>query len=137
MLNLSMLRRIAALFFIFVLAGHVWAGVCGCLGGGPSGGKSVSCCKKKKMKSAAVKAKNCCAAMCSARSGSRTPAAPAEAGVKISAPVLAAVEKLIGSLGWQPSPARRQMLAPPVRQSRAAPLFAPPDLYLQNHAFLI
>ena len=134
MLMQSMLKRVTALFFILILAGHVWAGVCGCLEmRGHQAGK-VSCCKKKKAKPA-VRAKNCCDAVCTAPMGERSPRSPGEATVKVPAPVTAAVEKLIVSLGWKPRLARAP-LAPEVAVS-SRPLFHPPDIYLQNHAFLI
>ena len=134
MLMLTMLKRVTALFFILILAGHVWAGVCGCLEmRGHRTGK-VSCCKKKKAQPT-VRAKNCCDAVCTAPMGERSPRSQGEATVKVPAPVTAAVAKLIVSLDWKPRLARAALPLPETPEPRLST--HSPDIYLQNHAFLI
>lgn len=139
-----MLKRLAALLFIFVLAAQVLAGVCVCLDGDAGGGKDdshakMSCCKRQKSVRASVSPTACCDAPCGAPAGNgnNLPRSQSESSVKIPAPVLAAVEKLIISLNFRPTRGNAQPLIS--KRAGETPLKSahPPNLYLQNHAFLI
>jgi hypothetical protein len=57
-----MAKRLVALLFIFVIAGQVSAGVCGCIGSGNK--PKHSCCKRKKATADAIGAKGCCGVNC-------------------------------------------------------------------------
>jgi hypothetical protein len=137
-----MLKRLAALLFIFVLAGQVLSGVCVCLEG--IGDESdphakMACCKREKSVGTSVSAVACCDAPCGSEGSDRSkfPGSQSESNVKIPAPVLAAVEKFINLLSGLPP----NYASPPAIPKRAGKpplrLSHPPNLYLQNHAFLI
>lgn len=57
---ISMYRRIASALFILILAGSVWASVCGC---GDSTGPRMKCCKKSSAQKTMGK-KQCCGTVC-------------------------------------------------------------------------
>lgn len=128
-----MLRRFAALFFILILGGQVWAGVCGCFDNGRT--PRMKCClKKSKEKRDTVSRTKCCDGPCGIPSSDRTTRSSAEAGIKL--PAIAEV------------PAVRFEFLPPVRTNSRPMVVAvstkdpsrlsrPPDIYLRNHSFLI
>jgi hypothetical protein len=131
-----MLKHIAALLFILVLAGQVLAGVCVCLDGKGSGHASMTCCKRKKAVTPSMKKKSCCGSLCSQPVNDNLPRSLSESSIKIPIAVRTAVEKLIISL----NPRSIQAMHPPVpKRAREALLLKsnPPELYLYNHAFLI
>ena len=130
-----MLKRLVALFFIFALAGQVLAGVCACLDGNGAGREKKSCCPLKKAKKSSVSKKNCCDANCVKKSDSM-PRSQSESPVKIPLMVRKAVEKFVVSLAGGLS--STEFAPEPKRFLQTSPQLAnPPDLYLQNHAFLI
>lgn len=133
-----MLKRFAALLFVIALAGQVWAGVCLCLKGGEDDAHAamMSCCKREKADTTVMSAKSCCDRPCGESDGNELPRSASDTSFKIPAPVLSAVEKLIAPLRRSPNFAARLPIS---KRSGDAPLQLshPPDLYLQNHAFLI
>jgi hypothetical protein len=131
-----MLKRFAAFLFILALTGPVWAGVCFCLGGEEDAHAKMSCCKREKVEATSVSASACCDTPCGENGGSKMPRSQTDSSVKIPAPVLAAVEKFINSLNRRPNYAAPR---PVPKRAGDAPLQLshPPNLYLQNHAFLI
>ena len=64
-----MVKRLAAFLFIFVIAGQVSAGVCGCVGGESE--SKHSCCKREKGAGDSIRAKGCCDADCLIRQSDR------------------------------------------------------------------
>src|SRR5947209_20214456 len=67
-----MLKRLTAILFIFVMAGQISAGVCGCLGGDSR--PQHSCCERKKSVGDALRRKGCCDDNdCSIRQSERLP----------------------------------------------------------------
>lgn len=130
-----MLKKFAAFVFVIVLTGQVWAGVCICIGGEEDSHAKMSCCKKDKVEANSIAAKSCCDSPCGESGRDKLPRSQTDSAVKIPAPVLAAVEKLINSLA---KPNYAAPLDIPKRAGDAPLRFShPPDLYLQNHAFLI
>jgi hypothetical protein len=133
-----MLKKFAALIFVFVLAGQVWASVCLCLEGigGEDSNAKMSCCEREKFEANSVSAKACCDAPCGENGSQKMPRSQADSSTKISAPVLSAVEKLVNSFNLQIG--RKAFQPIPKRKGDVALQSAnPPEIYLQNHAFLI
>ena len=64
-----MLKRLAAIFFVFVIAGQVSAGVCGCVGGESE--SKHSCCKRDKLAGDSIRSKGCCDTDCMVRQSDR------------------------------------------------------------------
>jgi hypothetical protein len=132
-----MLKRLFALVFIFVLGGQVWAGVCLCWQGSEEGGHAkMSCCKKEKVQAPSISAKTSCDSPCGTPTNDRLPRSQSDASIKVPLPVLSAVEKFVNAL-----PVRANFEAPPLISKRSGDLplqlSHSPDLYLQNHSFLI
>jgi hypothetical protein len=129
-------KRLVPLFFIFVLAAQVWAGVCGCFEDEKNSHSKMSCCKRAKSAQASVSAKPCCDTACGESTENKSPRLPSDSGMKIPTPVLAAVEKLIVSFDLKPNYSPLPKISK--RGTVACSILTrPPDLYLQNHAFLI
>ena len=129
-----MLKRIIAILFIFVMAGQVSAGVCGCISG--YGQPQHSCCKHKKAVNDTMRRKGCCDDNdCAMRQSERLPQDRTDAAVKITLRIAAA----------PPMPKLENFK--PVALQNFVPLTAavdhrlkysrPADLYLRHHAFLI
>lgn len=128
-----MWKRLTALFFILILGGQVWAGVCGCFNDGQT--SRMKCClKKSKEKRDSVSRTKCCDGPCGLPSSDRTPRNSSDTGIKL--PVLAEIPEV------------RFEFVPPTRtQSRPLLAFSavwdpsqlsrPPNLYLRHHSFLI
>lgn len=66
-----MLRQLAAILFVFVIAGQVSAGVCGCFDDVSK--PQHSCCKRQKLKGDSIRPTNCCDADCAMRQSERLP----------------------------------------------------------------
>ena len=135
-LNLAMLKRLTALFFIFALAGQVLAGVCVCLDGKGAGKVKTSCCPLKKAKKNSVSKKTCCDSTC-VKKGENFPRSQSESPVKIPLMVRKAVEKFVASLDERFVSTEFAPQPKGILQSSPRKPANPPDLYLQNHAFLI
>jgi hypothetical protein len=131
-----MLKRIAALLFIIVLAGQVLAGVCVCLDEKGSGHSKMSCCKRKKIVVPSMSKKPCCDSPCGQPMSETLPRSLSDSSIKIPLAERTAVEKLLISLNRRTTQA---MLPPVHKRSKEASLRKsnPPNLYLYNHAFLI
>jgi hypothetical protein len=130
---MGMVKRLVALLFIFVIAGQVSAGVCGCMGLGNK--PKHSCCKRSKDKANAFKAKGCCGANCMVGRTER-PAQDRTASspeikfqeVRDFVPVIPIVLKPVTRHATHtPAPFANHRLKHP----------RPPDLFLLHHAFLI
>ena len=131
-----MLKRIAALIFVLVLAGQVLAGVCVCFDEKGGSHSKMSCCKKSKADAPSISKRACCDSVCGQPASDPSPRSASESSIKIPLAVRTAVEKLIFSLNRRTA---RAMRPPILKRSRDALLrkSKPPDLYLYNQAFLI
>jgi len=131
-----MLKRTAAIFFILVVAGQAWAGVCGCLKSEVQAGHS--CCKKKsKSETPSISPKGCCDQHCfwtatETNPRSQSDKAATDLGTKIKAePIDRAVWAFRSVSVVPPAP------SPPFLNHRLRYSRPPDDLYLRNHSFLI
>ena len=128
-----MLKRLAAIFFIFVIAGQVSAGVCGCLG--DAGKPQHSCCKRQKANRDAIRQKGCCDEDCAMQPSERSPQDRTNVTAKISVKAVA-----------EPPSVRLEKFHP-LSEGNAVPLVKtslhrlkysrPPELYVRHHSFLI
>jgi hypothetical protein len=128
-----MLKRLTAILFIFVMAGQISAGVCGCLGG--ESRPQHSCCRHKLSTKDAIRQRGCCDNECAMQQSEKLPQDRTNATVKVS------LKALI-----QPAALTLENFAPVKRQSVAPTVVAtdhrlkysrPPELFLRHHAFLI
>lgn len=128
-----MLKRFASLLFIFAIAGQVYAGVCGCLGGDDEA--THSCCKSNKASGDAIKAKDCCAADCEVRQADRLTQDRSNPTPQINLQAARPTTSFPAiSVEWaaiERSVTIRQFARHRVKHPR------PPELYLRHHAFLI
>jgi len=129
-----MLKRLTAILFIFIMAGQVSAGVCGCLGGDSR--PRHSCCERKKSVGDTLRRKGCCDDNdCSMRQSERLPQDRTNATARITLKIAA-----------EPTMPKLESFEPVALQSFVPSTTAvdhrlknsrPPDLYLRYHAFLI
>jgi hypothetical protein len=130
-----MFKRFAVLFFILVVAGQAWAGICGCLN--TQAQPSHSCCKRSKKSSVTtVASKGCCDQDCSWSAGQRTPLSQSEnSAVDVSSKVKAQpLTRIVWSL---PILAVEQPVQAAPYLNHRLRYSRPPDLYLRHHSFLI
>jgi hypothetical protein len=128
-----MLKRLAALLFIFVMAGQVSAGVCGCLGG--ENRAQHSCCKRKKMSRDAISAKSCCETDCLVRHSEKLVQDRTQAGPKIKFQAAASPVKP-GLALLLPTTTRIAVVVSPYSDHRLK-YARPPELYVRHRALLI
>lgn len=127
-----MFKRTLSLLFVFLLAGQVWAGVCGCLGGT---GSEMKCCKRS-TEQAKIGAKRCCGDICAEKSHTQAPRSQSEnhqtsVGVVQSASTTFSLPDFVLAKDGS----RRNDLK---STERAPALLArPPDLFLKHHSFRI
>lgn len=129
-----MLRRIAAIFFILLIAANAWGAVCGCLGGGGVM-KMPSCCKREKAGRTAMSAKPCCESNCIIRGNSQNFGIKAEFATRIPTPHAAINEAVIHAEVIFRAAANDRL--PEITKYRGPNLPRPPDLYIKNKSFLI
>lgn len=67
--SFQMLKRISASLFIVLLAGQVWAGVCGCVSDAKSG---MNCCKRSRSETK-MRGRSCCGDSCGMKAQSNPP----------------------------------------------------------------
>jgi hypothetical protein len=128
-----MLKRLTAIFFIFVIVGQVSAGVCGCLGSGIQ--PQHSCCRHKKSANDAIRQKGCCDTDCAMSRSERLPQDRTNTAIKIT---LKAVAKPAAPKLENFAPIATQNIAPVVTVADHHLKYSrPPELYLRYHAFLI
>jgi hypothetical protein len=136
MLDLSMVKRLVALSLALVFAAQLMAGICMCLNAAEDNHGKMSCCDSKKSDQASLSnATSCCKQTCGAPTGG-IPGSTNSSAFQISAPIITAVENLIASLKPKPNFASD---IPISKRAGDIPQLSikPPELYLQNHAFLI
>jgi hypothetical protein len=128
-----MLKRLVAIFFIFVIAGQVSAGVCGCLGAESQ--PRHSCCKRQKPTVDALRQKGCCDSECALSQSERLPQERTNTTVKltlkaVTEPALPRLERF-APLAIDNIEQTVGIVDHRLKYSR------PPELYLRHHAFLI
>jgi hypothetical protein len=128
-----MLRRLAAILFVFVIAGQVSAGVCGCLGGANK--PRHSCCEPKQTGPDAMRPPNCCDEDCMVRQAEKLPQDRTQPAAKIKFQVIAKEAPVLRST-LQRIEARTSLGDSPYSDQRLK-YSRPPNLYLRHHAFLI
>ena len=128
-----MLKRLAAVLFIFVIAGQVSAGVCGCLGAENT--DQHSCCKRNKLGVDEMRAPACCDKNCIATVSERLSQDRTELSVKLKFKVAiepAAMQRVL----FQPLPIVRPVTVSAFADHRLK-YSRPPNLFLLHRAFLI
>ncbi|MER3429692.1 MAG: hypothetical protein C4324_01380 [Blastocatellia bacterium] len=128
-----MLKRVAAIFFVLLIAGNAWAAVCGCIDGGNR--KMPSCCKKQQEGRNSMAAKQCCGGDCFVQSGNSRSSVKSEPIVRLSAPQAAAQNELnISPAIFAPAVSSRRPRTSSYRRPHLPP---PPNLYIKHHSILI
>ncbi|MEO6334858.1 MAG: hypothetical protein ABIO91_07720 [Pyrinomonadaceae bacterium] len=128
-----MLKRLVAVLFIFVIAGQVSAGVCGCIG--DESKAQHSCCKRNNLGVDEMRAPGCCDTNCTASASERVVQDRSERAAKIQfkqAIAPAAIQRV----AFQPLPAVRTVTVSAVSDHRLT-YSRPPNLFLLHRAFLI
>jgi hypothetical protein len=128
-----MVKRLVALLFVFVIAGQVSAGVCGCLG--DVNQPQHSCCKRQKTNGDSLRQKGCCDSECAMQQSERLPQDRTNATAKIS--FKAVVEPAALRLDNFAPVAELPIARSTVDQDFRLEFARPPELYLRHHAFLI
>lgn len=128
-----MLKRLAAILFIFAVAGQVSAGVCGCLESGLE--HQHSCCRHERSDRDTLRGKGCCDSDCAMTQSEKLPQDRASADIKLTLKAVA-----------EPATLKLENYAP-ITIVSLAPFIAsidhrlkysrPPELYVRHHAFLI
>jgi len=128
-----MLKRLTAIFFVFLIAGQVSAGVCGCLCGESE--PRHSCCLHQKSANDTVRQKGCCDNDCAMSQSERLPQDRTVTSFKLNSKAVA-----------EPATPKLENFIRIVTQNAAVTIAAvdhrlkysrPPELYLRHHAFLI
>lgn len=128
-----MLKRLAAFLFIFVIAGQVSAGVCGCVG---SDNKlQHSCCKRQKTAGDSISKKGCCDTDCMVRQSERQVQVRAEPGAHLQFQAVDEPSE-IPKLSLERVSIRSTVTIKPFANHRLK-YARPPELYLRHRAFLI
>ena len=128
-----MLKRLAAVLFIFVIAGQVSAGACGCLGDDNS--DQHSCCKRNKLGVDEMRAPGCCETNCTASLSERVAQDRSERAVKVQFKQTiepAAMQRV----SFQPLPIVHPVTVSAFSDHRLK-YSRPPNLFLLHRAFLI
>jgi hypothetical protein len=135
-LGLTVFKRLVSISLALIFAVQLLAGICICLDDKENSHAKTSCCKSKNPDQTSVSnLMDCCKQACGKPTGN-IPGSTNTTSVQISAPILTAVENLIASL--KPKPDFPSAILLSKRAGDLAQLsIKPPELYLQNHAFLI
>jgi hypothetical protein len=128
-----MLKRIAAILFIFVVAGQVSAGVCGCFGEGSN--LRHSCCKREKAGIDSMRPTTCCDSECAMQPSERVLQDRTEPAAKVTFETVTS-SSAIQHLSFRPIAALKPFDFAPFANHRLK-YSRPPELYLRHHAFLI
>jgi hypothetical protein len=128
-----MLKRLAAIFFVFVIAGQASAGVCGCFTG--ENEPRHSCCKPKRVDGDAMRPTNCCDTECFLHASENAPQARIEGLAKIAFKAKP-TPLIVQSWSFEPVADVRTVKISLFLNHRLQ-YSRPPNLYLHHHAFLI
>lgn len=129
-----MLKRATAFLFVLLIAGQVWAGVCGCLEDGDH--ERSSCCMRDRSDAASMNKIPCCESDCGDLDTQATPRTNTENSMKLTLRDNPEAYTLTAVFKFVPFRARGNDLERPKGFVRPH-LPRPPELYLRNHAFLI
>jgi len=128
-----MLRRFAAIIFVLALAGQIYAGVCGCMGGESE--TAHACCKPKTAVENSMQGSMCCETACAMSHSENIVPDRLETLAKITfqadEPAAATTPFSFGTRS-----VAHNINAPP-RVVRDAASLRPPELYLRHRAFRI
>jgi hypothetical protein len=128
-----MVKRLTALFFIFLIAGQAYAGVCGCLSGQSM--TQHACCKRQKLKIDSMRSTTCCDTDCILRQSEKLPQDRTQAVDKLLfqhiAEPLAIVQISFHPVLVRTAPAALSKVDHRLKFAR------PPDIVVLNCAFLI
>ena len=127
-----MLRRLIAVFFVLALAGQIYAGVCGCVGGKSE--SAHACCKPKTAIENSMQGKTCCETACVMSRSENVVPDRVESFAKISLQVVQP-ESIVPAFEFISVLDRK----PPSHQLAfhdSEPL-SPPALYVRLHTFRI
>jgi len=127
-----MLRRFAAIIFVLALAGQIYAGVCGCMGGESE--TAHACCKPKTAIENSMQGKACCETACTMSHSENTVPDRLETLANIT--FQAAEPSVVTSFTFEAPTIVLKSIAP-MRTVRGAASLRPPDLYLRHRAFRI
>ena len=128
-----MLKRLAALLFVFVIAGQVLADVCACLGGDKMA--QDSCCARTVLTANSIRAITCCDTDCMLQQSERLPQDRTQTIDKLQFQP-AAEQALVEQRSFQPVAVPTAPTSLPQIDHRLK--FArPPDLVVLNCDFLI
>jgi hypothetical protein len=130
-----MLKRLAALSLVLVFASQALAGgINMCFSSEGNSHADMACCKQVQSGTATSAQMLCCEILCGARSGG-FPGSQSTSSVNVPTPVISVVVHPVALLKPQDSLASALFS----KRRADAPLdhFNPPDIYLQNNAFLI
>lgn len=127
-----MLRRFVAILFVLALAGQIYAGVCGCMGGESEA--AHACCKPKTAIENSIQGKACCETVCAMSHSEDLVADRLETIAKIT--FQASEPAIVPSFAFLPTYTVHTSDAPTRILLRAA-YVRPPELYLRHRAFLI
>ena len=128
-----MVKRFIALLFIFVIAGQVSAGVCGCLGAASK--PKHSCCKRKKAAADVMSAKGCCGTNCMVRQSEKVVQDRTASVPEIKFQAETSATQVTASV-FKPIVSRGPVVQAPFANHRLK-YPRPPDLFLLHRAFLI
>lgn len=117
-----------------MIAGNVWAGVCGCFEG--ANGQVSSCCKRKMSDKDTMSAKPCCEEDCSTAGVVNIPRTQTEMTVKIPLPADVLVVDQLAAFALDLTAVRRAEVTVPFVDKRLN-LPPPTNLYLKHRSFLI
>ncbi|HQZ81830.1 MAG TPA: hypothetical protein PLR83_01300 [Pyrinomonadaceae bacterium] len=127
-----MLRRFAAVIFILALAGQIYAGVCGCIGGKSEA--AHACCKPKTAIENSMQGTTCCETACAMSHSENIVPDRLETLAKITIQAVEPSRAVAFTFG------ERSVLYKynaPTRVIRGAASVRPPELYLRHRAFRI
>ncbi|MBV6495104.1 MAG: hypothetical protein DYH05_07840 [Acidobacteria bacterium ACB1] len=127
-----MLRRLSAILFILALAGQIYAGVCGCMGGESEA--AHACCKPKTAVENSMQGKACCETVCAMSHSENTVPDRLETIAKIT--FQASEPPTVPTFAFAPRSVVRTSNTP-TRVLLDAAHVRPPELYLRHRAFLI
>ena len=128
-----MLKRLTAIFFIFLIAGQVSAGVCGCLSDVSQ--PQHSCCRHKRSANDAVRRKGCCDNDCAMSQSERLPQDRTITSFEITSKAVA--QPLTPKVENFTAVAVPNMAFAVTAGDHRLKYSRPPELYLRHHAFLI
>lgn len=116
-----------------MIAGNVWAGVCGCFDGADH---QDPCCKRELNAKDSFSAKPCCDEACVTSDSANIPRTQSDSTIKVPVPSESAALTALSNFVFDQFRDRRAEISVPFVDKRLN-LPRPPHLYLRHHSFLI